>query len=243
MNEILALRDEHDLASEDAFHFQYARVAFAAGRTETAIASLNEYLLAAGQGGEFYRDALELLDAAEVTLRRAEEGRRRVEDERRRAARWPAGKLFRDCATCPEMVVLPGGTLAMGRHEVTVGEYRAFAAATGAGAPPACRDDRGDGDSWRNPGFAQTDRHPVTCMSWNDAQAYVSWLTATTGAPYRLPTEAEWARVATGSQPGCYMDGGAPYGTCPVGTYGGQRLWPVRHGRECVGVDVRLCRE
>ena len=32
---------------------------------------------------------------------------------------------------CPEMVVLPGGGLAVGRYEVTVGEYRAFASATG----------------------------------------------------------------------------------------------------------------
>ena len=49
-----------------------------------------------------------------------------------------------------------------------------------------------DGLSWRNPGFPQTDRHPVTCVSWDDAQAYVSWLGRTAGAEYRLPAEAEW---------------------------------------------------
>ena len=37
-------------------------------------------------------------------------------------------------AECPEMVVLAGGNLAMGRYEVTVGEYRAFVSATGADA-------------------------------------------------------------------------------------------------------------
>ena len=221
MNEVLALQDEHDLVLEDDFHFRYAQVAFAAGQTERAIALLNEYLLTAGRAGEFYRAALELLDSAEVVLRRAEEERRGAELDRRRAARWPTGTLFRDCETCPEMVVLPGSTLAMGRYEVTVGEYRVFASATTAAAA-ACRgrNDREVGDSWLNPGFPQTPRHPVTCMSWNDAQAYVSWLTATTSTTYRLPTEAEWERAATGSQPGCYMDGGAPYGTCPVGTYG-----------------------
>ena len=41
------------------------------------------------------------------------------------------GEVFRDCVECPEMVVLPGGNLAMGRYEVTVAEYRAFASATG----------------------------------------------------------------------------------------------------------------
>ena len=110
MNEILALQEEHDLELGNDFPFRYARVAFAAGRTETAIASLNEYLVAAGREGEFYREALQLLDSAEVRLAREEVERRRAEAERRRAARWPPGHVFRDCETCPEMVVLPGST-------------------------------------------------------------------------------------------------------------------------------------
>ena len=93
MNQILALRDEHDLVLEDGFRFHYARAAFAAGRTETAIASLNEYLLAAGRAGEFYREALELLDSAEVRFRR-EEVERRADVERRRATRWPPATCF-----------------------------------------------------------------------------------------------------------------------------------------------------
>ena len=131
------------------------------------------------------------------------------------------GEVFRDCAECPEMVVLPGGNLAMGRYEVTVGEYRAFASATGGGAGGGCYTFRG-GDSWRDPGFPQTERHPVTCVSWDDARAYVSWLSRTTGMWYRLPTEAEWARAAAGSQPGCDLLGlgTSPDGTCPVGSHG-----------------------
>ena len=128
------------------------------------------------------------------------------------------GEVFRDCAECPEMVVLAGGRLALGRYEVTVGEYRAFASSTGAGARDGGRDCIGD--SWRNPGFPQTDRHPVTCLSWDDAQAYVSWLSRTTGATYRLPTEAEWERGAAGSQPGCYRERTGNRGTCRVGSYG-----------------------
>ena len=127
------------------------------------------------------------------------------------------GDVFRDCAECPEMVVLAGGNLAMGRYEVTVGEYRAFASATGGGAGGRCI---ALGDSWRDPGFPQTDRHPVTCVSWDDAQAYVSWLSERTGMEYRLPTEAEWHRAAAGSQRGCDRERTGNRGTCPVGSYG-----------------------
>src|SRR5262249_54725951 len=52
------------------------------------------------------------------------------------------------------------------------------------------------GLNWRSPGFAQTDRHPVGCMNWNDARAYVAWLTSTTGKSYRLLSEAEREYVA-----------------------------------------------
>ena len=123
-------------------------------------------------------------------------------------ARVP-GTVFRDCDWCPEMVVMPGGRLALGRYEVTVGEYRAFATATGGG-----------GDSWRDPDFPQTDGHPVVNVSWDDAQEYLSWLSRTAGAAYRLPTEEEWERAATGSEAGCYEDRTGNEGTCPVGTYG-----------------------
>ena len=85
MDEIVALQRQHDLVLPEEFYFKYAEVAFGTGLTETAIASLNEYLVAAGRDGDFYRDALELLDAAEDTLRRAEAERQRVERERQRA--------------------------------------------------------------------------------------------------------------------------------------------------------------
>ena len=213
MNEILALQEEHDLVLNDDFRFQYAQVAFRAGQTEPAIASLNEYLVTAGRSAEFYQEALELLDSAEVRLLRDQEDRRRAEAR------------FRDCAACPEMVVLPGGTLALGRYEVTVGEYRAFASATVGGTGGGCfGSGSAEGRSWRNPGFRQTDRHPVTCMSLEDAQAYVSWLSQTSGATYRLPTRAELVRGSEGSQAGCYKDRTGRDGTCPVGAYGSNAL-------------------
>ena len=91
-------------------------------------------------------------------------------------------------------VTLPGFWL--GRTEVTVGQYRDFVAATGHATEAGCFGWTGDGfgevgGSWQDPGFAQTDDHPVVCVTWSDALAYVDWLSVRTGRDYRLPSEAE----------------------------------------------------
>ncbi|MCZ8147920.1 MAG: SUMF1/EgtB/PvdO family nonheme iron enzyme [Roseomonas sp.] len=86
---------------------------------------------------------------------------------------------------------------ALGRHLVTVAEYQAFVDATRRADPPSCTGFRNgnwghhEGLSWRNPGFEQTDRDPVVCVSWDDAKAYAEWLSARTGRGYGLPTEAQ----------------------------------------------------
>ena len=46
--------------------------------------------------------------------------------------------------------------------------------------------------TWKSPGFAQQDDHPVTGISWQDTQAFCRWLSEKENASYRLPTEAEW---------------------------------------------------
>ena len=48
------------------------------------------------------------------------------------------------------------------------------------------------GNSWRHPGFDQSDDHPAVDISWNDATAFCNWLSRKEGKHYRLPTEAEW---------------------------------------------------
>jgi Protein kinase domain/Sulfatase-modifying factor enzyme 1/PEGA domain len=60
------------------------------------------------------------------------------------------------------------------------------------------------GGSWKAPGFAQDGRHPVTCVSAADAEAFCAWLTKKeqaagrlgTEQSYRLPTDAEWTSAA-----------------------------------------------
>jgi len=73
---------------------------------------------------------------------------------------------------------------ALGRYPVTVGQWKQFVRATGW-------ESQSDTD-WKNPGFAQTDAHPVVGVSWTDAQLYLHWLSEKTGQVYRLPSEAEW---------------------------------------------------
>jgi formylglycine-generating enzyme required for sulfatase activity len=100
----------------------------------------------------------------------------------------------------PEHWVAIGGPFAMSTNAVTVDEFHEFITATG-------RDMQGcdtyDGEwkhrpknNWKNPGFTQAGTHPVTCASWNDAEAYARWLSTETRHRYRLPSASEWEYAA-----------------------------------------------
>ena len=121
------------------------------------------------------------------------------------------GRTFRDCAACPEMVIVPAGqfmmgspesevgrgsnegprrkvavpSFAIGKFEVTFVQWDACAAEAGCSHKP------GD-ETWGR------GRRPVINVSWHDATQFVAWLSRKTGKAYRLPTEAEWEYAARG---------------------------------------------
>lgn len=143
------------------------------------------------------------LESGEQTIRFELVARPKLDDH-------PAGKSFRDHlkdgGEGPAMVVISSGQFdmggdyrsempmhrvlikrfLMGKYEVTFAEYDQFAEVTGRNKP-------NDG------GWGRANR-PVINVGWDDAIAYIQWLSAQTEHEYRLPSEAEWeysARAGT----------------------------------------------
>ncbi len=135
----------------------------------------------------------------------------------------------RDCAECPEMVVLPSGGFMMGspeseerrsgnegpvrrvfvpkpfavsKYEVTFDEWDACAAVGG------CNGYRPDDEGWGR------GARPVVNVSWEDAKRYTEWLSRKTGHDYRLLSEAEWEYAARANTSTVHPWGGSAHEAC-----------------------------
>ncbi len=114
----------------------------------------------------------------------------------------PTGENGRQDDEGPQQEVALTRAFAAGRSEVTRGQYRAFLRASGRQPLGGCYFWDGEeakldpSKNWENPGYPQTDEHPVVCVSYEDAQHYVEWLSKETKQSYRLMSESEWEYAA-----------------------------------------------
>jgi formylglycine-generating enzyme required for sulfatase activity len=138
----------------------------------------------------------------------------------------PASERGREEWEGPEHRVTFRQGFAIGRTEVTVGEFREFTSRTGyrtsaeKGGHSTVYDHHSgrlmkrDGVTWKMnyEGSEARDDEPVVHVSWDDALAYTRWLAQGTGKPYRLPSEAEFEYALRGGNRGRYWWGdGAPH--------------------------------
>jgi len=149
------------------------------------------------------------------------------------ASGWAQGSLplhLSDRVTL-EVVALPGSQkLWFGRTPVTMLQFRTFIEETGYRTD--AEDPRGNGPgrvgghgwnaehrrfegwfpqyTWRYTGWPLTDEHPVSNVSWNDAEKFCAWLSAKMGRTVRLPTLQEWDRAARAGTSTAYFTGTIP---------------------------------
>lgn len=128
-------------------------------------------------------------------------------------------ELLQDCADCPVLVALSGGSyrmgspqqepnrdvdeglrhgvriaaFAIGQYEVTVAQYLACVQANACSAPLW----QSDRTLFTELGMSvEAPNHPIVGVSWQQALGYVQWLSQVTGKNYHLPSETQWEYAA-----------------------------------------------
>ncbi len=153
----------------------------------------------ARSAGAVFQDCTDCPDMVAIQAGRFLMGTTPEEAEQLKAAHiWKATRHTQEMPAFEQET----SSFALAQTEVTIAQFRTFMDATGyrpAGWCWGLREGKLDfhaDASWNAPGFPQQADHPIVCVNWLDAQAYVRWLSLRTGKTYRLPTEVEWEYAA-----------------------------------------------
>ncbi|WP_395644970.1 SUMF1/EgtB/PvdO family nonheme iron enzyme [Terricaulis sp.] len=164
------------------------------------------------------------------------------------ATQLPPLAMFRDCADCPDMVVLGAGRFAMGSEGSPSG--RIWPDVVGVAYPEnqfprrvvnvptfaigrfeitneqydRCVQDLG----CEPPVSSGPATHPAAFITWDQAGKYTEWLSQQTHQTYRLPLEAEWEfAVRTGQTGFAFGFGNAYNDICTYGNVADRTLVPA----------------
>ena len=127
--------------------------------------------------------------------------------------KWRIGGEFKDCENCPVMTIVDGNTYSMGSawrdrnrnesvnvhetpaHEVDISSLAVAKHEITFDQWQACVDEGGCNGYSPEAKWGR-ENIPIVEVSWDDAQAYVSWLSSKSSTAYRLPSESEWEFLA-----------------------------------------------